>query len=58
MLSIKECRNLLGEKYSDCSDEEILSIRDWLTELAKINKEVVAHDKISQRIILRPDNAQ
>ncbi|MFT6502915.1 MAG: hypothetical protein ACJASQ_003047 [Crocinitomicaceae bacterium] len=41
MLSIKECRKILGEKYNDCTDEQILSIRDWLTELAKISEEAV-----------------
>ena len=41
MLSIKECRKILGKKYSECTDEQILSIRDWLTELAKINIETM-----------------
>ena len=36
MISIKECRELLGEKGMTLSDEEILEIRNFLYALARI----------------------
>lgn len=39
MLSVKECREILGKNYENCTDEEILKIRDWLMKLVKLNRE-------------------
>jgi hypothetical protein len=48
MISLKECRKILGEKYMNCTDEEIISIRDWLTELAKIAEEAIERRQLEE----------
>ncbi len=37
MLSIKQCRKILGEEYSQLSDIQIAVIRDFLVRLAKMD---------------------
>jgi hypothetical protein len=39
MLSIAECRQILGATAESLSDEEVLNIRDSLRELAEIGFE-------------------
>jgi hypothetical protein len=36
MLTIKECREILGKDALKLTDEEIIEIRNWLTMLADI----------------------
>jgi len=37
MLTIEECRKILGKKYKNCTDKQIKAIREWLYTLAKID---------------------
>lgn len=41
MLSINECRKILGNKYKNYTDEQIKQLRDCLMELAKINAQII-----------------
>lgn len=36
IISIAECRKILGKKFEKCTDEEIMRIRDWLHKMVKI----------------------
>lgn len=38
MLSITECRKVLGKKFEKYTDEQIEQLRDWLTKIARMNK--------------------
>ena len=41
MLSIKKCRELLGETEKKWTDKQIESVRNFLTDLAKINLSIL-----------------
>lgn len=41
MLSIKKCRELLGETGKKWTDKQIEGVRNFLTDLAKINVSVL-----------------
>lgn len=41
MLSIKKCRELLGETGKKWTDKQIESVRNFLTDLAKINLSIL-----------------
>lgn len=50
MLSLKECRSILGKKFEDYTDEQIRKIRDWLyqivgLEMKEFNKTKIEHEK-------------
>jgi hypothetical protein len=38
MLSIKECRKVLGNKYKNYTDKQIKAIRDWLYRITDLEK--------------------
>ncbi len=38
MLTVAECRKVLGKKFENYTDEQIEQLRDWLTKLARKNK--------------------
>lgn len=38
MLTINECRKVLGKKFEKYTDEQIEQLRDWLTKIARMNK--------------------
>ena len=39
MLTIAECRKILGEKYKNYTDKQIEAIRNFLYRFAQIDKE-------------------
>ncbi len=36
MLTLSECRKILGQKFESCTDQQIIQIRDWLYSIAKL----------------------
>ncbi len=38
MLTVIECRKVLGKKFEKYTDEQIEQLRDWLTKIARMNK--------------------
>jgi len=36
MLTVKECRKILDNEAEGLSDEEVIAIRDWLSNMADI----------------------
>jgi hypothetical protein len=36
MLSIAECRKILGKKFQNCTDQQIEKIRELLSQFAKM----------------------
>lgn len=38
MITIAQCRNILGKRYEGCTDREIEIIRDWLYKLADLEE--------------------
>lgn len=36
MLSLSECRKILGKKYENCTDQQIKQIRNWLYKIAEL----------------------
>lgn len=38
MLSIKECRKVLGKKYKNYTDKQIKMIRDWLYKITEMER--------------------
>lgn len=47
MLTIAECRKVLGFKYDHYTDKQIEMLRDWLTKLARKNKNWI--EKIKEK---------
>jgi hypothetical protein len=47
MLTIAECRKILGNKFRNYTDEQIEQLRDWLTKLARKNKKWI--EKIKEK---------
>jgi hypothetical protein len=41
MLNLKECRKLLGETGKKWTDKQIEGVRNYLTDLAKINISII-----------------
>jgi hypothetical protein len=48
MISLSRCKEILGANAEGLSDEEILSIRDGLCELARVALEITA-ERIKKR---------
>jgi len=36
--SVAKCRQILGKKYDNCTDEQIIKIRDFLYMLVQMDK--------------------
>jgi hypothetical protein len=51
MLSISECRKLIGETAKDLSDEQVTEIRDALYELASIALDAAEEKRIEAESI-------
>ena len=49
MLTLADCRRILGETAKDLSDEEVLKIRDQLRELAEIAVENRGANTVSEK---------
>lgn len=47
MLTVAECRKVLGKKFESYTDEQIEQLRDWLTKLARKNKKWI--EKIKEK---------
>jgi hypothetical protein len=47
MLSVAECRKVLGNKFQNYTDEQIEQLRDWLTKLARKNKKWI--EKLNEK---------
>lgn len=45
MLTIRECRKILGKKYEKYTDEQIKQIRDFLDGLAIINARIIRNHR-------------
>lgn len=45
MLSISECRKILGKKYENCTDQQIKQIREWLYSIAKLQLEGLTNNQ-------------
>lgn len=45
MLSISECRKILGKKYENCTDQQIKQIREWLYTIAKLQLEGLTNNQ-------------
>jgi len=45
MISLKKCRELLGERGKNLSDEQLEGIRKVLMDLAKINIRIIEEQK-------------
>ncbi|MFT5822420.1 MAG: hypothetical protein ACI8ZM_003676 [Crocinitomix sp.] len=45
MLSLKKCRELLGETGKKWTDEKIEQVRNYLMKLARINVEIIKNLK-------------
>ena len=45
MLSLKKCREILGEKAKHLTDEQLDSIRKALIQLAEINVQIIKEHK-------------
>lgn len=48
MISLKKCRELLGEKGKHLSDEQLEAVRKVLTNLARINVKIINEHKNKQ----------
>ena len=49
-ISIAKCKEVLSKKGKNYSEEELLAIRDFLFELAKIDYDVFIHNEQKERI--------
>jgi len=45
MISIKKCKELLGEKAKKYTDEQIELLRKYLLKMAKLNVEIINNQK-------------
>lgn len=45
MISLKRCREILGEKGKHLSDEQLEGIRQLMSNLAKINIKIINEQK-------------
>lgn len=39
MLTVTQCRKILGERFKNCTDQQIEMIRDFLYKLVKLNRD-------------------
>lgn len=45
MLSLLECKKILGVKFEKCTDEQIKQIRSWLYKIAELEIEGITKDQ-------------
>ena len=45
MLSVSECRKILGKKYESCTDKEIEQIREWVYLIADVKVKGLAKNQ-------------
>lgn len=45
MLSLSECRKILGKKYENCTDQQIKQIRDWVYLIADLQIQGLAKNQ-------------
>jgi len=50
MLSLKKCRQIIDPKSKKYSDEQVISIRDYLTKIAKLNVQLYLEQKEKKRV--------
>jgi uncharacterized membrane protein len=48
MISIKKCREILGEKGKHLSDQQLEAVRSVLSKLAQINVHIINENKNSR----------
>ena len=48
MISLKECREILGEKGKHLSDQQLEAVREVLSKLAQINVQIINEKKNRQ----------
>lgn len=49
MLSLSECRKILGKKYESCTDEQIKKIRDWLYLIVGLEMQGLTKEKKNEK---------
>ncbi|MCR9170851.1 MAG: hypothetical protein NXI10_00035 [bacterium] len=45
MLSLKQCRKIIDPKKKKFTDEQVLAIRNYLMELARLNVQIILSSK-------------
>lgn len=45
MLSLSECRKILGVKFENCTDQQVKQIRNWLYRIAELEIEGITKNQ-------------